>query len=521
MTKISCGMAKLRLHWLERLILRTLMEKGRPMEYGEVANAISKDEGAVAKASLWLKKKGLVEVKETSANMAKLGPTGMKYLKNGLPERRLVKALKNAGGCMSISELEKEQLLQGELAVAIMWAKKRGWITIEEHNGSKIVKIVSDVSDVTAEEELLERLSSLPVRVEELPPKLLDACLELSSRPKVVELYEEKKHIMVPTELARSIILEELELERPVITKLTPELLITGKWRDFELSPFDIHSPTKPVFVAKRHPLATLIKLIKDVFVELGFEEIKGPLVELAFWNFDALFQPQDHPAREMHDTFYLAYPSVGRLPEKFVEPVKRSHEFGGDTGSRGWRYKWSDQEARKLVLRTHTTATTIRHLAYHNEPPVKAFSVDRIYRNEKVDWKHLAEFHQVEGIIMDKKATFRELMGLIKEFCNRIGLKEIIFRPSYFPYTEPSAEVIVYMPEKHEWLELFGMGIFRPEVTAPLGVKHPVLAWGGGLERLAMALFKLDDIRTLYANDLNWIRDMARVYVDLKSGRL
>jgi len=518
---MGCGMAKLRLHWLERLILRTLIEKGRPMEYGEVASAISKDEGAVAKASLWLKEKGLVEVREASVKIAKLGTVGMEYLKNGLPERRLVNILKSAGGCMSISELEKEQLLQGELPIAIMWAKKKGWITIEERGGSRVVRIVGDVPEITPEEELLEQLGKGDVRVDVLPPKLLDACLELSGRPRVVELYEERKYTMALTELARSIPLKELELERPVVTKLTPELLITGKWRDFELSPFDIHAPTKPVFTAKRHPLETLIKLIKDVFIELGFEEIKGPLVELAFWNFDALFQPQDHPAREMHDTFYLAYPSVGRLPEKFVEPVKQSHEFGGDTGSRGWRYKWSEQEARKLVLRTHTTATTIRHLAYHNEPPVKAFSVDRIYRNERVDWKHLAEFHQVEGIIMDKKATFRELMGLIKEFCSRIGLKEIIFRPSYFPYTEPSAEVIVYMPERGEWLELFGMGIFRPEVTAPLGVRYPVLAWGGGLERLAMALFKLDDIRTLYTNDLSWIRDMARVYIDLKSGRL
>ncbi len=514
-------MAKLRLHWLERLILRTLIEKSRPMEYGEVAIAISKDEGAVAKASLWLKEKGLIEVKETSIKMAKLGPTGIEYLKIGLPERRLVNVLKNAEGCMSVSELEKEQILQGELAVAIMWAKKKGWITIKDRDGFKVIEIVGEVPEVTAEEKLLGWLGRGELRVDALPPELLDACLELSGRPGVVELYEERKYTMAPSELIRNIPLEELELERPLITRLTPDLLITGKWRDFELSPFDIHAPTKPVFVAKRHPLTTLIKLIKDVFIELGFEEIKGPLVELAFWNFDALFQPQDHPAREMHDTFYLAYPNVGRLPEKLVEPVRQSHEFGGNTGSKGWRYKWSEQEARKLVLRTHTTATTIRHLAYHNEPPIKVFSVDRIYRNEKVDWKHLAEFHQVEGIIMDKKATFRELMGLIKEFCSRIGLKEIIFRPSYFPYTEPSAEVIVYIPEKREWLELFGMGIFRPEVTVPLGVRYPVLAWGGGLERLAMALFKLDDIRTLYVNDLNWIRSMARVYVDIKSGRL
>ena len=160
--------------------------------------------------------------------------------------------------------------------------------------------------------------------------------------------------------------------------------------------------------------------------------------------------------------------------------------------------------------MRTHTTAVTIHYLAEHKEPPVKVFSVDRIYRNEKLDYQHLAELHQIEGIIMDKGVTLRDLIGTLKEFYYRLGLKKVQFWPSYFPYTEPSAQSTVYVPKLKTWMELCGMGIFRPEVLEPLGIKYPVLAWGGGLERLAMVMLDVDDIRFLYKNDLGWIRRTA-----------
>ena len=240
----------------------------------------------------------------------------------------------------------------------------------------------------------------------------------------------------------------------------------------------------------------------------MGFTEIRGEMVETAFWNFDALFQPQDHPARDMVDTFYLSRPKQGKLPgKKVVEAVAKTHENGWTTGSRGWEYNWSQEEAKRLVLRTHTTATTIRYLNKHKEPPIKVFSVDRVYRNEKLDYKHLAEFHQIEGIIMDRKVTLKDLMGTLKEFYQKLGLEKVQFWPSYFPYTEPSLQSTVYVPELKNWVELCGMGIFRPEVLAPLGVKNPVLAWGGGLERLILLKLGLEDIRLLYKNDLGWIR--------------
>jgi len=460
----------------------------------------------------------LVEVEEKIEKWVKLGAEGKIYAKEGLPERRLIKVLEELGGSAELKEL-KSRLGEEIFRIGLIWAKRNRWVEIIRVDDKPYMRLKTYPKERTPEEQVLNLLLEGERRFEEIPENLRSACLELAERPEVIELVEKRIHILKPTELLMSLSPDELEVQE--VTKLTQSLIASGKWKELKLSRFDIRAPTPPIFSARRHPLQQLIKLIKEIFIEMGFEEIRGPLVELAFWNFDALFQPQDHPARAMHDTFYLAEPRFGDLPERFVESVKMTHENGGDTGSIGWRYRWKIEEARKLILRTHTTATTIRYLAEHRDPPVKVFSVDRIYRNERVDWRHLAEFHQIEGIVMDKNVCFRDLLGLIKEFYSKLGLKDVRFRPGYFPYTEPSAEAVVYLKDKGVWLELIGMGIFRPEVTIPLGVKYRVLAWGGGLERLALALYGLDDIRTFYLNDLSWIRGFPRIYLDRKAKRI
>jgi phenylalanyl-tRNA synthetase alpha chain len=162
-------------------------------------------------------------------------------------------------------------------------------------------------------------------------------------------------------------------------------------------------------------------------------------------------------------------------------------------------------------VLRTHTTPVTLQHLAGQKENAARFFSVGRVFRNEKVSYKHLVEFHQVEGVATAPKASLRDLMGLQKEFYARMGIKKVKFWPTFFPYTEPSLQSMVYNDRLQKWVELFGMGMFRPEVTKPLGIKNPVLAWGGGLERIAMLRFGLDDVRDLYGNKLSWLRSVPR----------
>jgi phenylalanyl-tRNA synthetase alpha chain len=266
--------------------------------------------------------------------------------------------------------------------------------------------------------------------------------------------------------------------------------------------------PAEVVCPAKVHPLQKILQETRVAFLEMGFTEVVSPEVESAFWDFDALFQPQDHPARDMQDTFYVARPaSMSLPPADVVQKVRETHEHGGATGSRGWGYRWEEDRAKDVVLRTHTTAATVRALASDPRPPRKVFCVGKVFRNEAISFKHLPEFHQVDGIIIDEKASFVALLGLLKEFYRKMGFERIRFKPAFFPYTEPSAEVYGYMPEKKQWIELGGSGVFRPEVTEPFGCTVPVLAWGLGLERLAMLRYEVQDIRNLYWTDLDWLR--------------
>lgn len=242
----------------------------------------------------------------------------------------------------------------------------------------------------------------------------------------------------------------------------------------------------------------------------MGFAEMQGKYVEYSGWNMDALFIPQDHPARDMQDTFYLKSdaPFEFQHPE-IIEVLKKVHENGMD-GYPGWQYTWSEEKARQLLLRTHTTVSTIRHLYENKEAPSAIFSVEKVFRHESVDWKHLAELHQIEGAVHSKDANVSTLKGLMRVFYQSLGFEDIKFVPSYYPYTEPSIDVTVKIRGKE--VELGGSGVFRPEVTKPLGLKEPVIAWGLGLERLAMIYYNLTDIREIYNSDLDWLRNFRLI---------
>jgi phenylalanyl-tRNA synthetase alpha chain len=240
----------------------------------------------------------------------------------------------------------------------------------------------------------------------------------------------------------------------------------------------------------------------------MGFDEAKGNILESAFWNFDMLFQPQDHAAREMQDTFYVSNPKTASLPsQELVDKTRAEHEYGGNTGSEGWKYEWNEDVARQMVLRTHTTGLSVRYLS-ENQPPLKMFSVGRVFRRETINYKHLPEFHQVEGIVAGEDMSFKNLLGILKEFYRKLGFK-VRFRPAYFPYTYLSIESEIYVPEKKSWMELGGSGMFRPEVLEPLGIETQVAAFGLGIERLAMMRYGIEDIRMLYQSDIGWLRKL------------
>ncbi len=282
--------------------------------------------------------------------------------------------------------------------------------------------------------------------------------------------------------------------------RLTKEMLENGSWKGVKFKSYVVKpKDIKPYPSGVEHPINKAIEKIRQVFLSMGFKEMYGNYVEESFWNFDALYQPQDHPSRELADTFFLPMRSESKFPEDLKEKIKEVHE-------KGWHYKWKEEEARKMALRTHTTVLSARTLWKHKRG--KFFAIGRVFRNEAIDYRHLAEFHQVEGIIADKNVNFRHLLGILKTFYAKIGFPKVRFRPSYFPYTEPSLEIEVWFEPKKEWLELGGAGIFRREVVEPLGAEYPVLAFGLSLERPLMLLLAREDIRDFYTNDIDFLEN-------------
>ncbi len=273
---------------------------------------------------------------------------------------------------------------------------------------------------------------------------------------------------------------------------------------------YNINAPVAKTWLGKKHPYLQFIDEVKEKLVTLGFKQMSGPTVETAFFNFDALYMPQDHPAREIFGIYFIKSPRYGQVKtdKRVLWNVKATHEHGWKTGSVGWRYKYSLKEARRLILRGHGTCQSVRTLLSKDlEIPGKYFSIVRCYRPEVVDKTHLTEFNQVEGIIVDKDLTLRDLLGVLEKFAIEIaGADKVKFKPDYFPFTEPSVELNAYK-KGYGWIEFGGSGIFRPEVTLPLGVDVPVIAWGLGIDRLYMLKAGISDIRQIFTSDLDWIR--------------
>ncbi|NOZ82316.1 MAG: phenylalanine--tRNA ligase subunit alpha [Euryarchaeota archaeon] len=479
----------------EALVLRAVEGEA---ELQELVERTGLSESAVNRAVYWLVRKGLVRVQEETDALVELGEEGRQYLAEGLPERRAVELLRQSGGRMSVGELGRR--LGEQAKIAMGWLARKGLARIS--GGMVELTEAGSSGERTADELLLERLGRAPLRLSTLSEEERRALELLRSRQEVVVLREVRSRRVVLTEEGRRWAAEAEVGE----SQLTHEMLRTGSWRGKRFRAYDVTLPAPEVLPAKLHPLRRIMDEIRAIFLQMGFREIEGPLVESAFWNFDALFVPQDHPAREMQDTFYLAEPARQELPDReLVEAVRRAHT-GMLRGSKGWGGEWRSSEAERALLRTHTTSATIRYLASAPELPAKVFCIGRVFRKERITYRHLPEFHQVEGIVAGD-VGFAHLLGILREFYRRMGFERLRFRPGYFPYTEPSLEVEVYLEEKRRWLELGGAGIFRPEVTEPLGITVPVLAWGLGVERLAMLRLGIEDIRMLYMGEIPWIQ--------------
>ncbi len=470
----------------------------------------------VMSAASWLRSKGLLDMHERIDISFTLDREGREHAERGeLPEFSVLKAIGPAGK-KEMAELHAGGMSREQVQIALGWMKRKGWASISKEGGKSFAAVTDDgrkrLDDgpLTGEMRILRAAGAAgEAGLPEAEAKKLDAhaLSLLLTRKGLLKPRERYVRTLELTGKGAELVASGISVGEE-ITQLTPELIQSGRWKDAELRPYDVHTFAPAMHGGKAHVLREAIARIRDIFLHMGFTEISGDYIESCFWNMDVLFIPQDHPARDAQDTFYMKTPGPAELPAELAEAVRRIHENGGDTGSEGWKYKWSEEEARRRLLRTHTTVNTIRYLSEHPGRPCKVFSVGKVFRREATDNKHLPEFHQIEGIVMEEGASFCMLIGVIKEFYSRMGFPEVRFRPSYFPYTEPSLEVEVKFNDK--WMELGGAGIFRPEVTAPFGLKWPVLAWGLGLERLVMKRYAIQDMRQLYMGDLEWMRKTA-----------
>jgi len=496
------------LHHLERRLLLALRD-GNEADLDTLQRRTGLPEASISRASLWLSHKHYLDVRERQDVFIQLGSEGRRYLEDGLPERQLVTWLVRAGGRSSIDDAKRASRLDDEgFNVAISWALRKGWLHVEKADNATLL-VARKEPEEGSDERLLATLDAGPQAFKDLSPPLLVALTDLRKRPHVVLQQRNVKRRYILTEAGLQAVKAAEKAPRDV-SQLTPELLRSGTWRGLKLRTYDIQAPVEALWPGKKQAYKRFLDDLKWKLVALGFKEMEGPIVEFAFFNCDALFMPQDHPAREIHDIYYVKHPAYGDLSSYStqVRHVQATHEDGWHTGSTGWGYPFSTETTRRLILRSQGTALSARMLVNKDlEIPGKYYSLSRCYRPDVVDRTHLTEFNQVEGIVVGDGLTFRDLLGVLKMFATEIsGADKVRFRPDYFPFTEPSVELSAYTTEAG-WLEFGGAGMFRQEVTLPLGIEVPVLAWGLGVDRLFMMKAGISDIRELFTQDLTWLR--------------
>ncbi len=486
----------------ERKILPYLREK----DIGEICKQSKLDRTSVLRALEYLSNKNIITLSRSKKKIIEIGINGALYRKKGLPERRLLHLL-NEKRILKLDEAQKQSSLSDDEFKASIGVLKNKAI-IEIKNGKVILTGRGDEISKKSLEELF--IESLPLDYKSLNPEQLYALKSLEKRKNIVQTKEEEIIGIHITPLGEEILKSEKRTGE-LIESITPKLLEKeSSWKGKKFRRYDLTSALPLITGGKRHFVNQATDYARKVWTEMGFKEMSGNMIQSSFWNFDALFTAQDHPVREMQDTFFINKKT--ELPDKkLVKAVKEVHEKGVDR-SKGWQYSWNEEEAKKLVLRTHTTCLSAKTLANLNKKDIlaKFFAIGKCFRNETVDWSHGFEFNQTEGIVVGKDLNFRHLLGYLREFFNKMGFEKIRFRPSYFPYTEPSVEIDVWHSEKQVWLELGGAGIFRPEVTIPLlGEKMTVLAWGPGFDRMIMDYYSIKDLREMYRNDLIKLRKM------------
>lgn len=480
----------------ERQIARMLQGfPGVAIEEGELAERLGLPIEVVRGSLQRLRSKHLAVVEEESLEHTGLTARGERAAGEGLPERRLLEALRAAPGHHLAPEALAGLGFDGEeRSAAIGVLRRRGVL----EDGVPFRLRSGAAHDVRLpEEEALAAVASGG----EADPAVFAALKRRGlvgvahTTRKRWSLSEEGRTLPVPAD------------DRPLVGPLSSEMLRTGAWREAAFRPYDVRASVPYVTGPRPHPYAAWIREFEEILIGLGFAQFEGPLLETEFWNADALYMPQEHPARSIHDVLTLRDARARPPPAELLERVAAAHEGRPMPGDRaplgtGWRYPYDRSVAARSVLRSQTTAVSARFLATHPEPPFRRYCIDRNFRYDAVDATHHVEFQQCEGVLGGEGVTVRHLIGILGALTHALGIRELKIRPSYFPFTEPSIEGYVRHP-RLGWIEVFPGGMFRPEVLRPLGVRVPVAAWGIGVTRLAMVSLGVSDIRELFDDDL------------------
>ncbi|MGY5872098.1 MAG: phenylalanine--tRNA ligase subunit alpha [Candidatus Thorarchaeota archaeon] len=489
----------------ERTVLGELLNLGQRVPASHIANNLKQGSERVISILNSLATRDLVMIHTKEIVSYVLTDEGTRYAASGLPEVLLFGGVKDLGGKATFDDAVTQSGLDPKTkGIAMNWTRRNGWLQISKEDGTSVLQTLVD----EPESELSDVLNQLSSGKESLSQTYANSIKQALERKliseKITKIFEAETNSVKVGEIEKL-----LSVGVEGIGVLTQEMLSNGAWKGKKFRPYNVESIPPVTNRGKKHPYAEFNDWLKEILVGMGFTEWFGPYVETEFWNNDTLFVPQDHVAREVQDQFRIGEPySHGSIiDKKYYNAVKSVHEDGGDTGSIGWQAPFSEEIAKRLCLRAHTTPVSMRYLSEHRDSPQKMFIVDRNFRSENLSARHAQEFNQCEGIIMDKGLTLRDLMGYLSTICKRVGIKKIKFKPGQFPFTEPSVECFA----KHDtlgWIEVAPGGIFRPEVTRPLGIKDSVLAWGIGSGRLYMAAMGIGDIRDLYSRDLTWLRE-------------
>ncbi|MDH5526880.1 MAG: phenylalanine--tRNA ligase subunit alpha [Nitrospirota bacterium] len=501
------------LHPLEVAVIQALV-KAREATDAELAEAAQMDPARRDMACGWLAEKSIIEcAHESVAHTVSLTETGQRYASGGTPEARIIGAL-TAGRELTMASLsEALEMEQSEAGTAVGALKKAAVITSGKGGALEMVP-GADLAQFERVGALIAQVASEgtvdQATLPEEQQQALDGLHRKRGKSKgVFRVDEHRTRTYVLSRLGSEVaalLKDRAQIEE--IGQLTSRILADGSWKGKAFRRYNINLKPPRVAVGRKHPYRAYLDQIKAKMVAMGFQQMTSPLVQNEFWNNDALFMPQFHPARDIHDAYFVADPKHSKpVEEPFFSNVAKVHADGGDTGSTGWNYKFREMQSRRLVLRSQGTADSAHKLSEGPDIPGKYFSIARCFRYDQVDATHAPDFFQVEGIVLGEQINFRTLLGMLKMFAHEMAkADQVKFVPAYFPFTEPSVEMHAKHP-KLGWIELGGAGLFRPEVTGPMGISEPVIAWGLGLDRMAMVALNIHDIRDLFSSDLDLIR--------------